>query len=144
MSTGIAVELDTRELDRIVRDLHMNEEKVIRRLAFEIERAAKQNAPVKTGALKSSIYTVTETTDGYDKAAGAVAGKNPDIDLMEIPDPDGNILARVGPCVEYGEYVEFGTSRMGAQPYLLPAVEQEEGKFNSGDTWRELFERGAR
>ena len=31
---------------------------------------------------------------------------------------------RVGTNVEYAVYVEFGTSRMEAQPYLRPAAEQ--------------------
>ena len=140
---GIVVHLDTGEMDRIVRDLHVREEQVIRRLAFEIERAAKQNAPVDTGALRSSIYTITENYSGRGRAEDRAFKKNKAIiDLVEIPEPGGNVFARVGPCVEYGEYVEFGTYRMGAQPYLTPAAEQVEGKFNSGDTWRELFERG--
>lgn len=30
----------------------------------------------------------------------------------------------VGPSVEYAAYVEFGTSKMDAQPYLLPAARE--------------------
>jgi len=37
---------------------------------------------------------------------------------------DGPVTYVVGTPVEYSVYVEFGTSRMAAQPYLRPAVEQ--------------------
>lgn len=35
---------------------------------------------------------------------------------------DGEAVWVVGTNVEYAAYVEFGTSRMKAQPYLLPAA----------------------
>lgn len=46
--------------------------------------------------------------------------------VMEALDYDGfgTKEYRVGTNVEYAVYVEFGTSRMEAQPYLRPAVEQ--------------------
>ena len=34
----------------------------------------------------------------------------------------------VGSHVEYATYVEFGTSRMSAQPYLRPALDIARGK----------------
>lgn len=37
----------------------------------------------------------------------------------------------VGTNVEYAPYVEFGTSRMGAQPYLRPAVDRARGNIDS-------------
>ena len=37
----------------------------------------------------------------------------------------------VGTSVEYSVYVEFGTSRMAAQPYLRPAVEHAKRNMNS-------------
>jgi hypothetical protein len=35
-----------------------------------------------------------------------------------------NVEYRVGTNVEYAVYVEFGTSKMRAQPYLRPAVKE--------------------
>lgn len=35
----------------------------------------------------------------------------------------GNATWVVGTNVEYSVYVEFGTSKMGAQPYFRPAIE---------------------
>jgi len=33
----------------------------------------------------------------------------------------GNISAEVGTNIQYGRYLEFGTSRMAARPWLLPS-----------------------
>lgn len=62
--------------------------------AHIIEREAKLRAPVDTGALRGSISV--------------------------DPIPMG---ADVGPHVDYGAYVEFGTVNTPAQPYLVPAAD---------------------
>lgn len=72
------------------------------KLAIVVQNEARRLAPVDTGRLRSSI-TVKRTPDG------AVVGSN----------------------VEYAPYVEYGTSRMAAQPYLRPAVLIAVGKFPS-------------
>lgn len=63
--------------------------------AADIRAQAQYIAPVDTGALRSSITV-----------------KN--ISSLE---------SIVGPTVNYAGYVEYGTSRMGAQPYMRPAAE---------------------
>lgn len=56
----------------------------------------------------------------------------------------GSRTYRVGTNVEYSVYVEFGTSRNEAQPYLRPAVEQAVSELdqiaNSADSPEELVE----
>ena len=68
-----------------------------RAAAAGIERDAKLAAPVDTGNLRSSITTSI-----------AMNG----------------LRAEVGPTAEYAEWVETGTSRMAAQPFLFPAVDR--------------------
>lgn len=68
---------------------------VVQKTVFDIEAGAKQNAPVDTGALKNSIQ-------------GQMTGP-----------AEGEV--DVG--AEYGAYQEYGTYKMAAQPYLVPAVE---------------------
>lgn len=69
---------------------------VVRKAAFDIEGQAKNRAPVDTGALKSSISTEFE---------------------------DNGLTGIIAPHVEYATFVEFGTRRMSAQPYMTPAAE---------------------
>jgi HK97 gp10 family phage protein len=73
-------------------------QKAVRKAALDIEREAKIAAPVDTGFLRASIHTVTGLEQGM---------------AADIP---------VG--AEYGIYVEYGTHRNRAQPFLTPAVEK--------------------
>lgn len=98
--------------------------KVVRKAAFDIQRAAAQNAPVDTGFLKSSIYVVTKGASTYGAAAENASGKNGDAELLpEIDQPPNDRTAYVAVGANYGIYQEFGTVNMPAQPYLTPAAE---------------------
>ena len=66
-----------------------------------VETHAKVLVPVDTGTLRNSIM-VDEVT------------------------PDRAVIA---PHADYAEHVEFGTSRMAAQPYMRPALDQHEGEI---------------
>ena len=136
---GISWTLDTRELDRIVANCDKSRDQIIRRLAFEIEGDAKRNAPYDTTALRNSIYTVTANEDNYQQASSAAQEKRPGVQTEPHPKPNEG-EARVGPCVDYAAYKEFGTSKMPAHPYLTPAFEKVGGKFEDGTTFKELCE----
>lgn len=71
----------------------------IRKVCADTKRDAQALAPVDTGALRNSIsYETRETADGA--------------------------VGEVGPTVEYGLYVELGTSRMAGQPFMGPAFDR--------------------
>jgi phage gpG-like protein len=143
------VKLDTRELDRIMKNLSINRDGMVRKIAFEVEAAAKQLAPVDTSALQNSIYTVAAEADGFGAASGAAKGQNPEVETTPHPKPK-NGAAHVGPCVEYAAAVELGhltrpfRKSYGAQrfvpakPFLVPAVEQVGAAYNDGSKWQEL------
>jgi HK97 gp10 family phage protein len=71
---------------------------VVRTTAFRVEARAKTLVPVDTGTLKNSISTGIES---------------------------GGLLAIVAPHTDYAAYVEFGTRRASARPYMIPAGETE-------------------
>ena len=88
-----------------------------------VERTAKQIVKVKTSTLKRSILSNWYGAKGTrsfswkaNKKKGIKAGKT------EI---DSQIKKQgiVGTNVEYASYIELGTSKMAAQPYLRPALE---------------------
>ncbi len=68
--------------------------------AILVERTAKQMCPVDTGTLKRSITRRIERR-----------------------------RALVGSNIEYAPYVEMGTSKMSARPYLRPALETNWGEI---------------
>ena len=66
------------------------------------EGYAKLKCPVDTGRLRNSITHATQDDVEY-----------------------------IGTNVEYAAYVEFGTSRMRARPYLRPACENHADEYKS-------------
>ena len=149
------VTLDTRELDRIAAHFQKDIEDIIIAVAFEVEREAKKNCPVLTGALKNSIYTRTRKSGGGFSASmikgfAKIVRKNAGVgsrNVTELPEPQGDEIAVVGPTVDYGFWVEFGHDiktkdgkrHIAGRPYLGPATEHWRQKINSGDMFRSLF-----
>lgn len=71
--------------------------KIVRKTAFDIERDAKHKVPKVTHNLQNSIGT----------------------DIA----PNG-LSAVIGPTAHYGGYVEYGTSKMAARPYMNWAADR--------------------
>jgi len=86
----------------------------------DVETQAKYLCPVKLGRLRGSITTQSATRGTVVEAPATSADK--------ITGPSGGLDTYVGTNVEYGPYVEFGTVRSSAQPFLRPALDMAIGK----------------
>jgi len=73
---------------------------VINTVAFLVEADAKRACPVDTGRLRASIGVTPASTAAL-----------------------GTLTAFVGTNVNYAPFVELGTRRQHAQPFLFPAAE---------------------
>jgi HK97 gp10 family phage protein len=93
-----------RNIGRVQKNLADEVQRIVERAGINVQRMAKQNCPVDTGRLRSSIRI-------YHKDSGAQR------------------QVRVGTDVYYAPYQEFGTSRMRAQPFLFPAWASERPRF---------------
>ncbi len=91
----VAAKIVFNDLPKLRGELRQRAGAAIRKAAHDIEAGAKNVVPVDTGNLKNSIQTTME----------------------------GDLTAVVGTHVEYAPYVEYGTRRMAARPYLGPAAE---------------------
>ena len=91
-----------------------------------VEAAAAANAPVRTGFLASSVYSVTPD---YGSTYGTHGEPPGDSYLLPEEQPGGPDDSIVGVAANYGVYVEMGTRFMGAQPYFYPAIEQGAAVF---------------
>lgn len=78
--------------------------KVVRKNGVGLQKAAQKKAPIDTGTLK----------------------RNVGIDIT-----DSGMTATVEPTAEYSAYVEYGTRFMKAQPYMKPALEEQEKLFKA-------------
>ena len=110
---SVVAKLDTRVLDAIIAQHRQEAGVIVRGAAFSVEGESKVRAPVDTGALKNSLNT------------------------SEVND----LNYRVSDGVEYGIYQELGTSKMRAQPFMVPAVEAVRKPWL--DNWRAFFKRWA-
>ena len=93
---GVDVTVTIR-LDPRWRELENRFEQVVEIAARHVEAKAKEDVPEDTGATKNSINAM----------------------------PEGELAWRVGPITEYAPFLEYGTHRMIARPFLIPAVEVE-------------------
>ena len=91
-------ELIASNLNNASREVMPRARQAMKKALGDIASGAKNRAPVDTGALRNSITTQTQGNRDYARG-------------------------EVGPTVNYGGYVERGTSRMSAQPYLRPATD---------------------
>ena len=82
-------------------------EKIVGKVSREIRDGAIAKAPVDTGNLARSITILRKTRDGL--SAKWVIGTN----------------------VHYAVFVEFGTRRMRAQPFLMPAFNAARRRYGS-------------
>jgi hypothetical protein len=122
------IQLDTRRLNEIIRNIDGNVYDAIRAIAFAIEAKAKVRAPVDTGALRSSIYVrVGNKTNNFGEASADARQRRPEAPIVELPAPESNAVAHIGPAVGYGAEVELGSHTRAGRPYLAPAVREVEG-----------------
>lgn len=101
--------IDTSEVHALAADIRANvaevqptAERIVAKTAHDIEATAEQIVPVETGLLKNSIRA-------------QVSG----LDAVVVAD------------TEYAEYVELGTSRMAAEPYMGPAFDRHEPRLEA-------------
>lgn len=95
--------------DAFMRDLraHMavmvvESENALRATGYAVQNAARMLCPVDTGRLRSSIFSRSgRDSRGY--------------------------FVEIGTNVSYAAFVEFGTFKSRAQPYLIPALAQATG-----------------
>ena len=89
------VVIDDRRLREMIGEMNVAAEDAVDAAADAIVQKAQELVPVRTGFLKSTIQKVV---------AGAA-------------------IRLVTALAPYSQFVEFGTSRMAAQPFLRPALE---------------------
>lgn len=101
MSASIRVVSHEKDVQK---DFEKRIEKALTEIGLVAERYAKEMCPVDTGNLRGSINNKPTMVEQ---------------------------AVYIGTNVEYAPYVELGTSRQGAQPYLKPAVANHLDEYQS-------------
>ena len=89
-----------------------------------VEGEARTRATVLTGNLRGSI---THST----RKGGVSKVKEPAKQEDAVSQPDDDDTVRIGTAVEYAPFIEFGTSKQSAQPFLRPAVLENKDRITS-------------
>ncbi len=100
---GTSVKLTSHKEERL-KEISVHLKSGMTKACLLVERDAKINAPVDTGRLRASITNRLEVEENQ-------------------------LVGIVGTNVEYASFVEFGTSRMVAQPFLFPALESNKSRI---------------
>lgn len=98
----------------------------------QAESAAKDLCPVDTGLLRNSIthgmagdsLSITEYADNKGNQTGQYASD-------KAPESKDKYVVMVGSNVHYAPFVELGTYKMDAKPYLRPAFENNAEGFKT-------------
>mgnify|MGYP005813244235 CR=1 FL=1 len=90
---------------------------VVTKVAFDVEQKAKEVCPVDTGALRNSISLFSGQFESISGSTGFLSG---------FSEP---AYIEVGPTMDYSIYVEYGTYKMAAQPYMRPAADLVRPQF---------------
>jgi HK97 gp10 family phage protein len=112
--TGVTIRVVSNRLPTLGASYTAQLRTEVERAGRGIEAAGKGRCPVRTGTLQRSIHTVISA---------------------------GGLTATVGPSVNYGIYVEFGTRHQGARPYMRPAAELVYPRF--ADAVNAVLRKGA-
>lgn len=94
----------TNNSDAILNALPEQIEKGLIAIGLVAESYAKERCPVDTGRLRNSISHAVDMSDNS---------------------------AYIGTNVEYAEYVELGSSRRKARPYLKPAATEHAAEYKA-------------
>jgi hypothetical protein len=134
MPDGINWSLDDKELQRLLVEMPDQVDEAIRATAFEVQGVAQgliqsQNA-IDTGATLNSGFTRTSRGNDFSKASGNAARKNPGAEMIDAtPGAPKKGTAYISFATNYAIWIELGTSRMGARPFLGPATEKADDLF---------------
>lgn len=89
---------------------------------------ARQSVPIDTGTLRDHIGASFSKRSGFGRV-GIRSGR------VAIAGRGGSALTKQGARLiepkKYAHMVEFGTSKMSARPFMLPAAEAERGRYAS-------------
>lgn len=94
---AVSVRVVFNHVPAVSSELHAAVVEQVKRSTLDVEKRAKEVAPVKTGTLRRSIHSIFE---------------------------DGGLRGICGPSVDYGAPVEYGSRGRAARPYMRPAARE--------------------
>lgn len=112
MSVSVGnIRIDTHILDRMTAEAKPKARRIVEQYGRLVQASAITRAPYKTGNLQNTISSNSKMI--------------------------ADMTFRVQDGTEYGIFLELGTSKMAARPFMFPALEQYREAFKKA--FAELF-----
>ena len=112
----------------VLEDLARKKPKALEMIGLTAEGYAKRLCAVDTGRLRNSITHATSTSGGIGTYNDNEGNRYSDASAKSTPEEDS---VYIGTNVEYAPYVELGTVRTPAQPFLRPAAADHIEQYKS-------------
>ena len=131
---GFMAQIDTKTYAAEIKERAKKlKEKSLMAIGMVVMSNAKQLCAVQYGYLAASIQTASNNKitalDSPGEFAEETAGAGHDVNTFKpIEKPKSQDEVFVGSAVDYAPYVEYGTVRSAAQPFLRPALNMAYGK----------------
>ena len=129
----IEFKIEVNNIDEIKKALESQVRNALEAIGAEAERIASGKCPTDTGLLKNSI---THAVSGEGTAMSSYRADRADASgeiksggYTGTVGGEKEASVYIGTNVEYAPYVELGTSRQDAQPFLKPAIEEYAEKY---------------
>jgi len=119
----INIEMDgisalSRQLAELAGDADAVMTEIVTNLAVDTQREAVQG--IQRGPATGAVRPDGSRASAPGEYPMSDTGRLANNVVANLP-TSGNISAEVGTNIQYGRYLEFGTSRMAARPWLLPS-----------------------
>lgn len=126
---GFELKLQFSHFEQIAAAMKKNVQKVVDETAEAILNDARGHAARHSGSLRDSLYISTKDHSTYADAAGAAQADNKEVVILpeETTNQDGEAV--IGVAAGHGLFVERGTVREAARPFLTPAAEAQRSAF---------------
>ena len=118
---NIVFKIEANNIDTIKETAKEAINKAMNEIGLQAQNYISMNCPFETGRLAGSITYATKT-ERQEVRAPAKSG-----DAVQGAPPENGVI--IGTNVEYAGYLEFGTSRIDAMPYIKPNIEAHMGEF---------------
>lgn len=112
--------------DEVLEALDLAKDAALEAIGAKAAGYAFMLAPADTGRLRNSLTWATKKTEGRSFSYADDNGVRYSYEIGNGVDKDS---VYVGTNVEYAVYQEMGTSKIDAQPYLKPAVENHREEY---------------
>jgi hypothetical protein len=121
LASSLVITVPFNQLLLLIPGMYAEADKRLFTLGEAVRDAAHAMAPYQTGALAEGIYVTAPGQSTYGEAAGTAESLRPGHVIGE--GDIGPHEAIIGPSVDYGIEIEYGSIHNPAEPYMVPAAE---------------------